>query len=347
MDILKYRFIGVIICAIIPVPATGANIIFLNSYVVADKRVDNFVFKIDIDSKQIADSVNLNIDGEFISRYPSTLLRDNSPFIVSILTNGLSGKNSIIKGQIDSYYTVIIGSNLNILFQDSILNRQLSKSNLIAGDTMGIEWFGNLQGTGGWFKSKYMLNFNSGRLRNLNNRIFNEDDYSSLIIGQYYAPKFIMADSLAKYYWGYHNIGDSSYVNIIKADNDDNITNEYTLGERTIADIVVGYNQFTHMIYAIITPYKLLSFYPPIESPNTLIPGIIIIDPIDFRITQSLSIDMNDVYLGHETGTASQIGPFVYYYYFSGDGYGQFDPAYLLIFDTRTNEATWLRVGWR
>jgi len=37
----------------------------------------------------------------------------------------------------------------------------------------------------------------------------------------------------------------------------------------------------------------------------------------------------------------------IYYYYFWQDGYEGFDPAYLLIFDTRTNEASWLRVGWR
>ena len=122
MDILKHKLIAALMCSIIPFSATGANIIFLNSYVVTDAQVDNFVFKIDLDSRQIADSVDLNFDGEFISRYPSTLPRNNSPFIVSILTNGLSGKNSILKGHIDSYYTVINGFNLNILFQDSILN---------------------------------------------------------------------------------------------------------------------------------------------------------------------------------------------------------------------------------
>ncbi|UCC78544.1 MAG: hypothetical protein JSW64_09680 [Candidatus Zixiibacteriota bacterium] len=347
MVILKKIFIAVIICAIMPGYVSGANLVYLNSYVVTDEQVDNYAFKIDLESKQIADSISLNIDGEFISRYPLTLFRHNSPFLISILTNGLAGKNSILKGHIDSYYTVINGINLNIVFQDSLPDRQLSDISIVSGDSIAIEWLGNLNGIGGWFKSKYIIDFSNGRLINISNRIFREEDYTSLTIGQYYAPKFIKADSTHKFYWGYRNINDSSYVNLIKVNHDDNIVNEFTLGERTIANIGIGYSQFADRIYAIITPFKLLSLYPPIASPNGIIPRIDVIDPVDFHIIQSITIDMYDIYLGHETGSAAQIGPFIYYYYFEADGYGCFDPAYLFIFDTRTNEATWLRVGWR
>ncbi len=52
-------------------------------------------------------------------------------------------------------------------------------------------------------------------------------------------------------------------------------------------------------------------------------------------------------YIGGEFGVADVVGPYIVYYYFIGDGIPQFAPAMLFIFDTRTNEAAWLRVGWR
>ena len=48
-----------------------------------------------------------------------------------------------------------------------------------------------------------------------------------------------------------------------------------------------------------------------------------------------------------EIGNCDWVGPYLVYYFFHGEDYRYFSPAMLFIFDTRTNEATWLRVGWR
>ena len=44
---------------------------------------------------------------------------------------------------------------------------------------------------------------------------------------------------------------------------------------------------------------------------------------------------------------ADVVGPYIVYYFFGREGLNRYAPAMLFIFDTRTNEATWLRVGWR
>jgi hypothetical protein len=44
---------------------------------------------------------------------------------------------------------------------------------------------------------------------------------------------------------------------------------------------------------------------------------------------------------------ADVVGPYIVYYFFGREGIMRYAPAMLFIFDTRTNEATWLRVGWR
>jgi len=52
-------------------------------------------------------------------------------------------------------------------------------------------------------------------------------------------------------------------------------------------------------------------------------------------------------YIGSGYGPCERIGPYFIYYFFDGEDYRYFSPAMLFIFDTRTNQATWLRVGWR
>jgi hypothetical protein len=47
-------------------------------------------------------------------------------------------------------------------------------------------------------------------------------------------------------------------------------------------------------------------------------------------------------------GVAETVGDYiVYYFYYGQDSLVRYYPAMLFIFDTRTNEAIWLRVGWR
>jgi hypothetical protein len=52
-------------------------------------------------------------------------------------------------------------------------------------------------------------------------------------------------------------------------------------------------------------------------------------------------------YANREIGNCDWVGPYLVYYFFEQEAAAIFSPAMLFIFDTRTNETTWLRVGWR
>lgn len=76
---------------------------------------------------------------------------------------------------------------------------------------------------------------------------------------------------------------------------------------------------------------------------------LLIYNALDFSLLDSMPIPDYPAgdYIGGEFGTADVVGAYVVYYYFVGEGIDRFAPAMLFIFDTRTNEASWLRVGWR
>jgi hypothetical protein len=78
-------------------------------------------------------------------------------------------------------------------------------------------------------------------------------------------------------------------------------------------------------------------------------PDVIIYDPQTLEILEQHSVTdyPEGEYPGKDNGLADVVGDFIIYYFFDKEEYYRYDPAMLLIFDTRTNETTWLRVGWR
>jgi hypothetical protein len=52
-------------------------------------------------------------------------------------------------------------------------------------------------------------------------------------------------------------------------------------------------------------------------------------------------------YISGSSGVADVVGNYIVYYFGSSNDMEIFAPAMLFIFDTRTNQAAWLRVGWR
>lgn len=78
-------------------------------------------------------------------------------------------------------------------------------------------------------------------------------------------------------------------------------------------------------------------------------PDVVIYDPQSLEILEQHPVTdyPEGESPGQDDGLADVIGDFIVYYFFNKDGPYRYDPAMLLIFDTRTNETIWLRVGWR
>ena len=73
-------------------------------------------------------------------------------------------------------------------------------------------------------------------------------------------------------------------------------------------------------------------------------------DTYSFEQLDSISIPyppLDSGYVGGSTGPLDKVGDYFVFFDLDGEDYRYFSPAMLFIFDTRTNEASWLRVGWR
>lgn len=80
-----------------------------------------------------------------------------------------------------------------------------------------------------------------------------------------------------------------------------------------------------------------------------ILPEVFIYNPATLTLLERIPIAdfSSGNYPGYEDGLANIVGDFIVYYFFMEDDEHYYSPAMLFIFDTRTNQATWLRVGWR
>jgi len=305
----------------------------------------NGMIKIDLNTHIIADSTVLTRRGAFTAKAPVIAPYGNQQFLITSIVDGIPAKNSTIREDMYSYYYVVNAHNLNIIAEDSLVGAMIAEVKEFSSDTISIEWVGGHND--GWHRSLYRVDPPARRLRHVESHEYSESDFGDLRIGNYLGPNLIARIGPYEYYWGYEDVGDTSYVNIFNVNPQENVEQQVRIGNRTVQNVVVGYSSETNMLYIFLTPFKMLSYAPINESPNYIGPEIIVMNTANFDIEERASFEMGAAYASQECGTAESIGSYLYYYYFRQDGYGSFDPAWLLIFDTRTNETTWLRVGWR
>lgn len=315
---------------------------FVNSYSFRDGAYSNAVYKIDIVNSQIVDSVFFAEKGEFTAKHPAEITFRNQKYLLSSFNSGQPAKNSVPGPYIVTHLNLLRYRNLNPIFQDSLMFSQVTKIKEIGNDSLEIEWFADNQIGGGIYLSKFVFRSNLNRLEKITTIPLSQQ--SSITVGNYTDPVWITNFQDKDYYW---DIVDGANIVLFKVDNNGVVMDETAIGDRTINNIAIGFNMELNKIIYIKTPFRLLSYNPAYESPENIEAQIIYLSLADFSVENIIPIDMGNAYCGYEVGKAFSYGSYTYYYYFSGDGYGQFDPAYLLIFDTRTNEATWLRVGWR
>ncbi len=122
----------------------------------------------------------------------------------------------------------------------------------------------------------------------------------------------------------------------------------------TLATVIYAYHPITHKLYLFSLNYINHSRIPELErvyGQSWIKPKLRIFDPANFKLLETVPIPdcPPDNCPGRNSGgVAETIGDYIVYYFFHGeDSLLEYYPAMLFIFDTRTNEATWLRVGWR
>jgi hypothetical protein len=327
----------------------GTNVYAQNSYYYTCAYLnDNWdtdikVSKVDLTIPAIIDSTELHLPGEIVFKTPVRSISGDK--YIYAADNGEASKNSRFLNPIVCNYC-ILDSNLNILISSQIQDVSLfSRSGGVIESGLIIDYV---------LKRNNLFMPMKGRLtldRTNQFRIVDSHENHD-------------SDS------GYPNIGGFRYFNKISENNNRLYWN---LNERgmyllrldmdrgTLIDsLYFGRNMDYSCLFALSPNDSLVySFHinsnvvrgPTSEQKQSIDPSYLLrlransLTLIDSIPVHYPSLDYGYTYA--EIGICDWVGPYLVYYFFHGEDYRYFSPAMLFIFDTRTNEATWLRVGWR
>ncbi|HBY99923.1 MAG TPA: hypothetical protein DEO84_01260 [candidate division Zixibacteria bacterium] len=120
-----------------------------------------------------------------------------------------------------------------------------------------------------------------------------------------------------------------------------------------VATTIFNYHPKAQKFYMINFNYVNYNLISDVESDNgqcCIEPRLLIYNPTNLKLLQIMplpdyTLDICPARLG--TWYAEIVGDYLVYNFPRGEFGPGYRPAMLFIFDTRTNEATWLRVGWR
>jgi hypothetical protein len=318
------------------------NYYYLCTYVQEDIDSLNVRFlKIDLDRKEIVLKNIAPLWGELNARTPLTLLFNSHQYYVVMTIEGAPGKNSRLSPTLLTHY---------IIFNEN-------GDSIHSGCFSGIHMYGFEEYTGQSIYFKYYDEFGqSGKclkgslsLSDTNNLIFGRlGEYQSTHpgIGRFRYPQRITPKS-DKYYWDLDQTGLYLFSRNLPINN---VFDSLVVDRDIEYSYLFGIPDSNTMIYLFYLNYNELggpeslqkinmdSSYLKIINPQTLVTA-------DSIYVQNPSLDSG--YAFAEIGTCDRVGPYFVYYFFDQEDYRYYSPAMLFIFDTRNNQATWLRVGWR
>jgi hypothetical protein len=304
--------------------------------------VDYYTKSINLDSALVEDSVKLLDDGYFAFKKPITLDLNNHQILVSF-----------VQKDPNVLYAIIRSNNgmLSIIRQDSIARATVFYRQYHGENGFRLGLWRNGDTTSILRSGLYGLN-NSYNFRF--SRFINIWDNPGLIhnIGTYEELTKVPFDSA---YNLYYTIQDSQWW-LVKLNSELNaVVDSIPLMPSGGAATLFGFNPLRNKFYCLHTNYEMHTNTASGDSAYKrredyyINPDVWIIDPVTLDILEQYPITdyPNGNYPGQENGLADVVGDYIVYYFFIPDDRNRFDPAMLFIFDTRTNEATWLRVGWR
>jgi hypothetical protein len=302
---------------------------------------DIYIKAIDLYSGTVIDSLQLNTRGDILFKKPVEVLLNNNHFLITI-------------DEYDTtvFYTILrpLDGGLTVIRNDSIENAN-------------VEIFRQYQGESGF---RFGLTTNRGRHVTFRTGLYGIDHAHNF---RYIREANISEEpgllrNIAPYdylikvpndtlYNLYYTIGDYQYL-IVKLNSNHTQAIDTLPLQPGIGNSVFAFHAGRNKLYCLHYNFEL-HYNEDIDSAwksrddNYVNPVAWVINPVTLRIEEQIPIAdyPEGNYPGEDGGIADVVGDYVVYYFFRGTGKDRFDPAMLLIFDTRTNEATWLRVGWR
>jgi hypothetical protein len=294
---------------------------------------------IDLDRKAITNEFSISNDGEIINMVPIQYVSFQDTLLITAITRDCYCKNTSV-GENNS--TIII-----INKTQKSLTRRLELSHTMITDFVEIN---SSQFYISGAKSENDQNIDLDGRYNLDNEFSvsriqqeNEDYYPNTINGiaqDNYA--FRINDNV------FYTIDDGKYY-LMRTDGSNRVLSSLSLESIVSRNCIFGSRD--SMIYVFSLNYELHE-NGEIQNGNRqnwVTPNVRLYNQSDFSLLDSIVIHNygEGESISGSRGIAKLIGPYMYFYFGESDDMNILYPAMLFIFDTRTNEATWLRVGWR
>ena len=345
---MKMKFILIPLLIFVAATSCFAQYYYVNTYQQIDgKGYASYIKSIDLGSKAIHDSVKVSDWGTIWTKEPIRLTSDGNNYLISFIEYGAFAKNS--GPGIESVQYTILDDSLNVIKIDSFPHARIDV--LGQGPNKKFFEFGMTEDTSvtmilkdGKFNLDELSNF--VRVGDLDT---NRSTTQPLNLGSLKNLCVVPnSDSLNLYI----STRPSRYWLVKLNDLKSKIIDSVLLENIPNALIIWSYFPQNGRFYCFHLNYES---HGKFEENNKdygqqwMIPEVLIYDGATLNPIEKLRISDFTAgnYPGIEKGMAENIGNFIVYYFFQDAWMEVFAPAMLFIFDTRTNEATWLRVGWR
>jgi hypothetical protein len=299
----------------------------------------------DLDSKRLLNNLTIPFPGEIVTNTPLKLRIGRRDFYVVITNDGSYSKNCASHELVTRY--AILNDSLNLVRIDSIVNISFIEFDGTTGDSLEFSYFETVSDTGlttskGLFSISPEMRINRRRVLPINYRLLQTPE----IVGYSYPRKLNI--EFPDYFW---DTSTDFNVDIVRFD----IVHRRRMSTIQLGNFmsyaqVFGAIPASRSLYAFSLSYDIPRGGGNVTNRNSAPSFVKKYTLPNLAFTDSIPIANNAAdsdYIRNEVGQCEQVGPFFVYYFFASDDVRYFSPAMLFIFDTRTNQATWLRVGWR
>ena len=308
---------------------------------------------VDLDSKTILSEIIIGQEGQIINKRPISIGRDSDTLLATVVMEGCYCDNSVV------------GKNRVKVSIFNPTSRQLVLS--YADSDLFIDTFEQLPDHKAFISAETLVqprhemigdynldDDNHFLLQNARPQGFSYDVYSGPGHFEYLRPIALNHDLYA-------------YINgnarcLVKTNTDrTRIIDTLLVHDKVIVIDSTMMSKFPDRshVFAIIADTLLYDFNQNWEmhttfsvreyGQNWIQSCLLVYNLNNFALLDSISLPdyPRGDYIDGDFNAADVIGPYIVYYFFGRDGIEKFAPAMLFIFDTRTNEASWLRVGCR
>jgi hypothetical protein len=350
-EIIIIAIFANIILLFLPRDVNASNY-YLLTYEQGRQNMTNDVYlkSINLDSATIKTAIKISNKGFISEKKPMNIYVGNNLFLLACVENTFQAKNSN-SGQNIVYYSIFRTDNgLSLIRSDSIPNAS-------------IEWLSQDQDERTF---RFGLTRYDDTIPIIPTGIYSLDSTSNFLrIGPFDPESWPDGIRNLNHFRFLHRVNMPNIHNLFYAVGPDggywavrlnalrnSIIDSVMLQTGLSVSTIFAYHPRRNKLYCFYLNYENHGNMPETEKnfgQDWSTPEVLIFDPLHLNLIEHHSIAdfTSGNYPGIEKGLADVVGDYIVYYSFETETTERFYPAMLFIFDTRTNQATWLRVGWR